>query len=140
MMDPTVEADLEAMAENEQVFGFLLVVHGAVHVVGALASWRVAEINRVRYDDVWPAAGTAPAWIIGAVWLVAALWLSVLGARLANRRVVDRRHLAAAAFLSLAVTLTAWPAALPGTLISGAIVVAIGFLAVQRAKRRRRRS
>lgn len=137
-MDQTVEADLEAMAENEQVFGFLLVVHGAVHVVGTLACWRLAEVNRVRYDDVWPAAGTVPAWIVGAVWLAAGLWLAVIGARLANRRAVDRRHLAGAALLSAGVTLTAWPAALPGMLISGAIVIAVGFLAKQRATRRRR--
>lgn len=136
-MHENLEADLEAMAENQQVFGFLLVVHGLVHGVGALASWQVAEINRVRYDDVWPAAGTAPAMLMGVIWLAAALWLSVVGVRLANRRDVDRRNLAAAAMLSIVVTLTAWPAALPGTLISGAIVAALVFLSGQRARHRR---
>jgi len=132
-MNRTVRADVDAIEENQQVFGFLLALHGLVHVLGFAISWRFFEVFNMRYEDVWPDAGTWPGRLVGLAWLAAAVLLGVFGARLAVRRSVGRRPLAAAVTFSLLVTLTAAPAALPGTTVSGTILLAMAVLAIRRA-------
>jgi hypothetical protein len=133
-MTQTSRAEVEDLAENEQVFGFLLALHGGVHLLAAAISWRLFEVQNFEYDDVWPRPGTGPAYITGALWCIAALWLAVVGIRLALRRPVSRPQLAGGLVLSGGLTLTALPAALPGLAVSAAILLAMSFLAARRAR------
>ena len=50
--------EVDDLAENEQVFGFLLALHGVVHLLGWAISWQLFEVQNFQYDDVWPAAGS----------------------------------------------------------------------------------
>ncbi len=127
--DSTLVDDL---AENAQVLGFLLVLHGGVHLIGAVMSWQLFEVHRFEYDDMWPTPGTAPGYLAGAFWVLAALGLAVVGTRLAVRQPVSRTQLAGALVLSLAVTLTSLPATLPGAAISATVLVAMGVLGFRR--------
>ena len=68
------------------------------------------------------------------LWLIAALSLAVVGTRLAFRRPVSRKQLVSPLALSLAMTLTALPSALPGTAVSGSILFAMAVLAARRAR------
>jgi hypothetical protein len=125
--------EVDDLAENEQVFGFLLALHGAVHLLGVAITWRMFEIQNFEYEDVWPAAGSWPGRGAGALWMVSAVALMLVGTRLAFRRPVTRVQLAAPLVLSLGMTLTALPSALPGTAVSGAILLAMAVLAMRRA-------
>ncbi|MEZ5243677.1 MAG: hypothetical protein R2707_01160 [Acidimicrobiales bacterium] len=126
--------EVDDLAENEQVFGFLLALHGVVHLLGWVISWRLFEIQNFHYDDVWPAAGSWPGRVAGLLWLVAAVSLAVVGTRLAMRRPVTRMQLVGPLTLSLAMTLTSLPSALPGTAVSGSILLAMAVLAARRAR------
>lgn len=139
-MDESSRSELEAVAANQQIFGFLLAIHGAVHVFGAVISWRLFEFLNFRYEDVWPAAGTWPARFSGLLWLIAAGVLIVVGIRLALRRQVDAVQIAAPLVLSLAVTLTALPESAPGAVLSGGILGAMAFVAAKREVLHRRRT
>lgn len=132
-MTQSSRAEIDDLAENEQVFGFLLALHGAVHLLGFAISWRLFEIQNFEYEDVWPDAGTWPGRAVGVLWLIAAGALMLVGIRLAFRRPVTRLQLAAPLVLSLGLTFTALPSALPGTAISGAILIAMAVLALRRA-------
>ena len=131
-MTHSSRSEVEDLAENEQVFGFLLALHGGVHLLGAAISWRLFEVHNFEYDDVWPDPGSGPGYLAGALWIVAAAWLAVVGSRLALRRPVTRTQLAGGLVFSLALTLTALPAALPGTAVSAAILLAMTVLAARR--------
>lgn len=133
-MAPSSRAEIEDLTENEQVFGFLLALHGLVHLLGWVISWRMFEVQNFHYDDVWPAAGTWPGRLAGVLWLTAAVSLALVGTRLAFRRPVTRLQLAVPLVLSTAMTLTALPSALPGTAVSGSILLAMAVLAVRRGR------
>ncbi len=132
-MTQSSRSDVEDLAENEQVFGFLLALHGGVHLLAAAICWRLFEVHNFEYDDVWPEPGTGPGYLAGVLWCVAAVWLAVVGTRLALRRPVARIQLAGGPTFSLALTLTELPAALPGTAVSAAILLAMAVLAARRA-------
>lgn len=133
-MTHSSRAEVEDLAENEQVFGVLLALHGGVHLFGAAISWRMFEVQNFRYDDVWPEPGTGPAYLAGVLWCVAGAWLAVVGIRLAVRRSVTRLQLTGGLLLSLAMTLTALPESLPGMAISAAILGAVAVLAARRGR------
>jgi hypothetical protein len=133
-MSQSSRDEVDDLAENEQVFGFLLALHGLVHLLGFVISWRLFEVQNFHYDDVWPAAGSWPGRLAGVLWLVAAMTLAVIGTRLAVRRPVTRLQLVGPLVLSLAMTLTALPSALPGAAVSGSILVAMAVLAARRAR------
>lgn len=133
-MTQSSRAEVDELAENEQVFGFLLALHGGLHLMGTAISWRLFEVNNFRYDDAWPAAGTWSGWFAGGLWLVAALALAVVGTRLAMRRPVARADLAGPLLLSVGLSLTALPSALPATAVSGSILLAMATLAVRRSR------
>ena len=137
-MNQSSRDEVDDLAENAQVFGFLLALHGGVHLVGWVISWRMFEIQNFHYDDVWPAPGSWPGRVAGMLWIATALALVLTGTRLALRRPVGRWQLAAPLLLSVAMTLTALPSALPGTAVSGSILVAMAVLAVRRAHHSRR--
>ena len=131
-MNQPSRTELEDLAENEQVLGFLLALHGGVHLIGAVMSWRLFEVHTFEYDDLWPAPGSGPAYLAGVLWCGAAAWLAVVGTRLALGRPVTRTLLAGGLTLSLAMTLTSLPATLPGAAISAAVLMAMAVLAVRR--------
>lgn len=133
-MTHSSRSDVDDLAENEQVFGVLLALHGGVHLLGAAISWRAFEISNFHYDDVWPTPGTLPGYVAGALWLAVAVILALVGTRLALRRPVTRRQLAGSLVMSLVMTATALPSALPGTAISASILVAMTVLAVRRSQ------
>jgi hypothetical protein len=130
----TSRDEVQHLTENEQVFGFLLAIHGAVHAMGFVIGWRLFEFLDFDYEDVWPAAGSAPGRAVGVLWLVVAIVLVVAGSRLALRQPLTRLQLAVPLGASLVLTLTALPSALPGAVISGGILAAMGVLAVRRAR------
>ncbi|MEQ8840811.1 MAG: hypothetical protein RIB98_07505 [Acidimicrobiales bacterium] len=130
--------DLDDLAENEQVLGFLLAIHGGVHLIGAVMSWRLFEVRRFVYEDLWPTPGTAPGYLAGVIWGLAAVWVGVAGIRLAARRPVSRAQVAGGLTLSLAITSTSVPATLPGATISAAMLLAMGVLALRRRRVSRR--
>lgn len=132
-MTQSSRAEVDDLTENEQVFGFLLALHGAVHLLGVAIAWRMFEIHNFEYDDVWPAAGSWPGRGAGVLWLVTAVALMLVGARLASRRPVTRIQITVPLVLSVIMTLTALPSALPGTAVSGAILLAMAVLALRRA-------
>ena len=81
--------------------GFLLGLHGAVHGMGLVLLWRLAEPGTLRYTDAAPDPGTAAGYLAGAGWLTAGVAF-VVGAFLLVRR--DHRWLpvtTAAAIVSL---------------------------------------
>jgi hypothetical protein len=133
-MTQSPRREIDDLAENEQVFGFMLALHGGVHLLGWVISWRLFEVQNFHYEDVWPAAGTWPGRLAGVLWLVAAASLALVGTRLAFRRPVTRLQLVGPLTLSVAMTLTAIPEALPGTAVSGSILLAMAVLAVRRAR------
>ncbi|MEZ5168381.1 MAG: hypothetical protein R2695_18600 [Acidimicrobiales bacterium] len=135
--DPAADAELptlEAVRRDEQAVGFMLTLHGLVHLVGFILAWRIGRPFRFSYDDVWPSAGSWPGRAVGLVWLLVAIALVVIGARMANRRDVPVAALVAALVSSVLVCLTAVPAAIPGAVISAGVLVAMSVL------RRRRRA
>jgi hypothetical protein len=132
-MELNARSEVEEITENQQVFGALLTLHGFVHLFGAVISWRLFEVYNFHYEDVWPAAGTWPGRGVGIVWLAAAALLSITGVRLAANRPVRSAQLVASAGLSVAVTLTAFPSAIPGTVVSAGVLAAVAILALRRS-------
>jgi len=113
---------------NEQVFGFLLVLHGLLHLIGFVLAWRIVASSRFAYDDVWPDAGTWPGRAVGGVWLLVAVSLGVVGIRLANRRDVSVAALVVPLIASVAVSALSIPQALPGLVVSATLLGAIFVL------------
>jgi uncharacterized membrane protein YkvI len=128
----SLDERLEEVRANEQVLGFLLVLHGLVHVVGFLLSWRILEPSGFAYADVWPDAGTWPGRAVGVLWLLVAGSLVVVGARMANRRDVPVSALTIPLVMSVVVNAMASPQALPGLAISVGLLSAIVVLRVRR--------
>ena len=127
---------LEELRANEQVFGFLLVLHGLLHLIGFVLAWRIVAPSRFAYDDVWPDAGTWPGRAVGGVWLLVAVSLGVVGIRLANRRDVSVAALVFPLIASVAVSASSIPQALPGLVVSATL---LGAIFVLRHRRRRPR-
>lgn len=123
---------LDEVEANQQVLGFLLALHGLVHLIGFLLAWRIVAPTGFDYDDVWPDAGTWPGRVVGVVWLLVAVALVVVGARLANRRDVPVAALVVPLLASVVVSAMSSPQALPGLVISVGLLVAIVVLHVRR--------
>ena len=132
--DPSNDPDLVAVRENEQVLGVMLALHGAVHLVGLFLTWQWFEPRGFAYDDVWPDAGTAGARLIGVGWLAVAAAIGLVGVRMANGRSPSRRLIVGVHVASIAVCLTALPAALPGLVISATLIGAVTVLAQRRRR------
>ena len=111
MTDAARAADRAAVRDNERVLGVMLCLHAVVHLAGFVLTWRLFEPGGFDYDDVWPDAGSTAARLVGVAWLAAAAAVLVVGARLAAAREVAPAPLVGAHALSLAVCLTAVPAA-----------------------------
>jgi hydrogenase/urease accessory protein HupE len=119
---------LEEVRANEQVLGFLLVVHGLVHLIGFVLAWRILVPAGFAYDDVWPDAGTWPGRAVGVVWLLIAVSLGLVGIRLANRRDVPVGALVVPLLASVVVSALSTPQALPGLVVSATLLGAIVIL------------
>lgn len=128
-------ADLAAVHDNQRVLGVMLTLHGTVHLVGFVLTWRLFEPAGFDYADVWPDAGTAGARVVGGVWLIVAVTIAVLGIRMANGRPVRAGALVGAHAGSVAVCATALPSALPGAVISATVIGAVVVLALRRRSR-----
>lgn len=130
-----LRADLAAVQDNQRVLGAMLSLHGAVHLVGFVLTWQLFEPAGFSYDDVWPEAGTAAARVVGGAWLAVAVAIGVIGIRMANGRPVPTGAIIGAHAASIAVCATAFPAALPGAVISATVIGAVVVLAVRRRSR-----
>lgn len=101
----------------------VLAAHGLIHLMGVALLWRIGEPGELRYTDVWPAAGSTPGFVVGALWLAAAA-LFVVAAVL----VVQRRSWvlvgAVAAALSLVVLLPSASMAAFGIAVDVAVLAA----------------
>lgn len=126
------ENRIEEIQANEQVFGFMLSLHGLVHLVGFVLSWQIVEPAGFSYRDVWPDSDTGPGRIVGVAWLLTAIGLTVVGIRLANRRDVARFELVVPLVASIVVCATASPQALPGLAISAILLGSMLFLRARR--------
>lgn len=113
---------------NQRVLGVLLVLHGLVHLLGAVLAARLFEPGNFVYDDVWPAAGSWPGRLAAVGWVVVAAGLVVAGVRLANRYDVKRWSLLWPLVGSVILCVASAPAALFGAVVSGGLLVALVWL------------
>lgn len=126
------DPDVVAVRDNEQVLGFLLALHGLVHVVGFLLAWRLYAPADFSYDDVWPDAATLPGRAVGLVWLAVAVALLAVGGRMSNAREVRTSTLSVVLIASIAVCATAFPQAIPGAAISATVLASMAVLWIRR--------
>jgi hypothetical protein len=59
----------------------VMAAHGLVHLIGMILLWKLGQPGQLRYADAFPAPGTGPGYLAGALWLAAAV-LFVLAAAL----------------------------------------------------------
>lgn len=112
------------------VIAGILVIHGLIHVLGVVTNWEIAEVDELGAStlfDVEPGGG--PALVLGLLWLVAALGFVAAGVGLAARARWTRTVAAAAAAVSLVVTVMWWSDAWIGAVVS-AVVCAVVLAAV----------
>lgn len=131
-MQPTPA--LAAVRANEQILGVMLVVHGFVHTAGFALAWEWFEPKGFSYDDVWPDAGTGPGRVVGVAWLLVALGLVFVGFRLANRRDPAVAEVATPLVASAVLCLMSSPHALPGAVLSGAVLGIMIMIRLRRAR------
>jgi hypothetical protein len=106
-----------------------LVLHGLIHLLGALTYLGVAEFDGLPYRTVLFAGrwdvGESGAQLFGVGWLIAAVALIGVGLALALRQAWWRRLVLLAAPLSLVLCLLAWPDAPAGAAFDVAIILAV---------------
>jgi hypothetical protein len=108
-----------------------IIVHGVIHLLGAMTAWRLSPFNDPPYSTLILAAridaGDTGQLVMGAAWLFAALVL--VGAAAAIWRSGDHVLLviAAAFAVSLAVGLAGLPASRLGVVIDVAVLIAVAM-------------
>lgn len=115
------------------IIGAVLAVHGAIHLMGFLAYWKITEFEGLAYPtSLLGGLLGAPDGLVralGVLWLIAAVGF-MLGARaLVTQRAWWWRALAAVTLLSLALSVLGWPEAQFGFVIN---VVILGCLLLDR--------
>src|SRR3954449_4174570 len=116
----------------------VLGAHGLIHLLGVALLWRWGQPGELRYDDVWPTAGSLPGVIVGGVWLAATLLFLLTAVLLLAGRPAWRPVGLLAALMSIAVLLPSASIALVGLVVDAAVLVAVGaaVAAAQRGPRR----
>ncbi|MBK7829326.1 DUF6544 family protein [Nannocystis sp.] len=102
----------------------LLVVHGAIHLLGFLKAWGLAALPQMRGRTIVPLGATATH-VVGLLWLLAAVILLATAAlRIAN---IEGWWIAGAVGLvvSQALVILAWPDAKAGTVANMILLVPV---------------
>lgn len=74
----------------------VLAAHGAIHAMGTVLLWGLAEPGELRAADAVPQPGTLAGWLVGGWWALAgALFVVAAGSLLAHRRVAGLAAVAA---------------------------------------------
>lgn len=107
-----------------------LALHGVVHVIGFLGSWRLAEFEGAPYTTAilngMIDAGDAGIRFVGIAWLAIAVAFVLVAAAVWRGRPGAWRPTAIVAATSLAICAVGLPAAVIGAAIDGLILAAIG--------------
>jgi len=102
-------------------------LHGAVHLMGVVLLWKLAEPGGLRYADAVPTPGTVGGYLVGAGWFLAGAVLGVAAWLLVMRRAVWPAVAVAGALLSSAVILINPGQAYAG-LIANVVVLGLAVL------------
>jgi len=117
------------------VIAIVLAAHGVAHLVGFVASWRLADLRELPYKTTVFAGhldvGDAGVKAIGVLWLVAALAFVASGAAVAFHADWAARFTALMVVVSLILCAAGWPDARIGVGVN----VAVGVLLVIIARR-----
>jgi hypothetical protein len=111
-------------------FGAFLVLHGAVHAMGALGTWDLATFEGAssRPNVLLDGAGDGVVRLLGGLWLLAGVAFVVAGVGVVRRAAWSARAAAIAALASLVVT-ALWKDDAPvGLSIDVAVLVAFATL------------
>ena len=113
-----------------------LMFHGLIHILGFLRAWQFADLAEMPYSTLilngTLDVGDVGIRLVGLAWLVAAMGVVVAAIALWRLGARSLRLVAAAAALSLVVSVVGLPAAYLGVFIDVGILAALGVLAVLR--------
>lgn len=109
----------------------VVAMHAAIHVVGFLLLWEIAEVGEFNYETATPAAGTAGGQTVGVLWLLAAVLFAATAFLLAIGSHRWRRVALAASLVSTPALLIDAGDAFAG-LVVNAVLVALALRAGQR--------
>ena len=107
----------------------LLLAHGAVHILGFLATWRIAKggtIASTPYVGVYT-PGDVTVLFLGVLWLVVAAAFVASAVALATRRAWWPQLTAAAALVSLVLCSLWWRDAMAGIVVNLAVLALVAF-------------
>ncbi len=103
----------------------LLIVHGAIHAMGFVWAWNLAEIGELSGPTfLFPGRGPGDPTIIalGGIWLLATIMLIAAGIAVTRRSRLSLPLAGVAAGISLVVTIIWWEAASVGAVVSALIL------------------
>lgn len=111
------------------IAGVFLALHGLIHLMGFVVSWKLATIEGLPYtttllNGCWD-VGTTGIRALGLFWLLAALGFVAAGIGLIARQEWWWAATLAVAVVSLVVTALQWPEAQFGTYIDVVVLVAL---------------
>jgi hypothetical protein len=104
------------------VLAFLLVAHGVAHLVGFVASWKLATLAELPYKTAVFSGrvdvGDAGIRVMGVLWLLAALAFLVAAFAVATETGWAGRFTLAAVIASLILCVVGWPEARIGVAVN----------------------
>jgi len=109
------------------ILAFLLGAHGIAHIVGFVASWRLATLPEAPYKTTLLAhsidVGDAGVRLVGVLWLAAAVAFVVVGWAVAADANWALRATTVTALASLALCLVGWPEARVGLFVNAGLLL-----------------
>lgn len=111
----------------KNVFGGLLIVHGAIHAMGVAWAWDLADIEGLGGPTLIFGEGTPgdPAiTALGWLWLIAMIGFIAAGIGISRRSSLWMPVVGVAATVSLIVTIIWWSEARIGSIVSAVALVA----------------
>lgn len=108
-----------------RIGGALVVAsHAAIHIVGFLRLWRIAEPGEFTYDTATPAAGSLPAKIVGVAWPAAAILFLATAVQLLRRAGRWQPPAVAACVVSIPALVIDAGDTFAGVIVNGVILAA----------------
>ena len=115
------------------VIALFLAAHGIAHLVGFVASWKVAVLDELPYKTTVLAGridvGDAGARVFGVFWLLAAAAFVAAGGAVALQAGWAFRFTAVAVVASLLLCVAGWPEARIGAGVNFALLVLLAIVA-----------
>ena len=109
------------------LLAFFLGAHGIAHVVGFVASWRLASLPEVPYKTTVLAhsidVGDAGMRVLGVLWLAAAVAFVVVASAIAVDSNWALRATTAMVLASLALCVVGWPEARIGLFVNAGLLL-----------------